>query len=905
MIKLNFKIISIIFSIFFLATIVCAASSITDFNINNGASYTTSDSVTLYHTITADANCEMCFSADNNSQTCTEKVVCATGTSDFAIPLPDGTKTVYAFVYDNSVFSSTASDTIVMDTNVPVCSITSPTTTDLNTTSVTFSYNCQGADYNIAKIDSNVITSGTNLSAYLTANVYSTITIDANDLAGNTMTQVSMDIIYDTNAPTAGTISADSTWTNDDKPTFSISATHHAGTTGMKMSFSCTNASGDTNWTSWITYATSYTDFNINSSTYGCVPSDWNKSIYIKFKDAAGNIDGNRYRATQLYDISDPSAPTSLSASAGNAKVTLSWTTPELDSRSGNESLKIYMKKDTGSYSLKTTLNDENDTSEEITGLVNGSEYCFKMTTVDRAGNESDYSNSDSSVCTTPSTATAAISIQKNNSSSNTDYAKNGDSINIECTYSADVSGAKIVAKAYSPTSNEDVLEDSSSSTDFLEYDYEVNFSNAQDRIVFWCEASSIGDSSTRTVYIDNTAPSVSWLDTNNTFVGMKRVLVKASDNKYFDKVEFDFNKVIYSSSKDSDNNYYFDINSVKFENGTYTIKAIVYDRAGNKTEITRNATFENTQTPKQKAEKAINDAKAKQKTANDLINYFETESLIVPQALTTKKVNADNLLNTAISTLTSSPESALTSATQAIALYDEFNKTAKVETTETKNYTMDSNNLAADLIKLGFSEEQTLSAINYITSTNITRKLIVVKAGDEAKRQVKIEISFTNDTNETLLKVIEIIPKELVDSAKKIVSDANFRIIQEDPIIEFSVPAQKGAKVTLSYGIGEVTTEVANKMIADEVVAKFTNPPILVENTVKTEEVVSKALFSGTLTIAIILLIILVIIAIIGATLFLKFRHPKDGHGFGEEKTIVEHLSPPKEEEKPKWSAP
>lgn len=800
--------------------------------------------------------------------------------------------------------TSNLADGILVDTNGPSCTITTPTSTDYNSTTIsglTLNFYCSdsgvGMDKNTALLDGSPILNGAPLSG-VSANVSHTITIDANDILGNNITQKSVSFIYDTNAPT-GTISAHSLWTNSAKPQFDINATHHSGAIGqLQMAFSCFNANEDTNWTSWVNYAATYSDFNTHNINYGCAADDWNKTIYIKFKDAAGNIDSNRYHTTQFYDNTAPSAPTSLSASAGNAKVTLSWTEPVADNRSGNS--RVYAYKN-GSTTNSCDVN-YGTTSCEITGLTNGTTYTFKLRTKDVAGNYSDYT---SEVNATPATATATITIKKNNSSTNLDYAKNGDSINIECSYSASVSGAKIVAKTYSPTSSDDILEESSSSTSTLETDFSINFNSSQEKIVFWCEATSVGDSSIKTIYIDNIKPTISWVDTNNTFIGTKRVTAKASDDRYFDKVEFDFNKVIYNSLKDSNNNYYFDLNTVKYENGTYTIKAIAYDRSGNKTEITRSATFENIQTPKQKAEKAISDAKAKQKTANDLIKYFQTESLIVPEALNAKKVNADNLLNTAISTLIATPESALTSATQAITLYDEFNKAAKVETTETKNYVIDSNNLAENLTKLGFTNEQTQQAINYINSTSITRKLIIVKAGDEAKRQVRIELSFTNDTNETLLKIIEIIPKELVDSAKKIVSDANFRIVQEDPIIEFTVPAQKGAKVTLSYGIGEITKEAADKMIADNVIAKFTNPPILTLPTVKTEEVVGKALFSGTLTIAVIVLIILVIVAIIGAALFLKFRHPKDGHGFGEEKTIVEHLTPQKEEEKPKWSAP
>ena len=301
---MNLKVfLTLIITIVIASTCFAAGSTVDDFNINNTDAYCTSRSVTLYHTITADTNCEMCFSEDSNAENCSSKTSCTTGTTSFTLSSSDATKTVYAFVYDNLATTSSddLSDTIILDTTKPVCSITSPTTTDLNTNTVDFTFTCTGASSTLGKIDSNVITSGTSLSTYLIANTVHTITLDANDAAGNIMTQITMDVIYDTNSPTTGSISADSTWTNSDTPTFNISATHHSGTSGLKMAFSCTNANGDTNWTDWITYATSYTDFNINKSTYGCITSDWNNTIYIKFKDAAGNIGSGRYKTTQFY----------------------------------------------------------------------------------------------------------------------------------------------------------------------------------------------------------------------------------------------------------------------------------------------------------------------------------------------------------------------------------------------------------------------------------------------------------------------------------------------------------------------------------------------------------------------------------------------------------------------------
>jgi len=888
------KRILIILSLIFLLTTVFSASSFVDFNIENDTTYITATSSTLSHTISADINCEVCFSQTNDNTTCTPKASCTSGNTAFTLSSGLGVKTVYAFLYDNNTYVTNASDDINYVNPTPSCTITSPTVTDSNTTAITFTFSCTDAATTQAKIDSNVITSGTSLSTYLIPNVSHTLYLDANGVTGSAMTQVTAAIMYDTNAPTSGTISF-SGWTNADKPTLTISASHHSGTSKILFRLSCMNLSGDTNWSAWVTYATSYSDFNINSPSNGCIIGDSNKTIYAQFKDTVGNIDSNTYRGTVLYDNVAPSTPTSVSATAGNAKATVSWTAPSADNNSGNAGYKVYKG---GTYHATTT-----STSYEVTGLTNGTSYCFKVSTYDNAGNESVLSSEQ---CATPQATSASITIKRDGSV--VSYAKNGDILTVTCTYSSSASGAKIRYAYFGPNTTAQSLKESSSSVDSLTENVTINTSTtAYAQVGFWCEASGSSGTGVNYVNLDNSSPTVSWKDDLANFSGTTRISVTATDNTAIGKVDFNFNNLVYNSTKDSGNvnAYFIDLNTLPFENGQYNISAISYDTALNKTIISKTITLENIQTPKQKAQKMISDAKIKQKTANDMVNYFGEQGLVIPAALNEKKKSADSLIAEAEKELGTNAEGALTKATQANALLEEFNNSAKVETIETKNYNYDSNTLLADLKKLGFDDARALKAIELMNQTGVERKLVIVKAGTQDKRQVRIEITFTNDTNETLLKLIEVIPKELLDSARKIVSDTNFRIVQEDPIIEFTIPAKSGEKITLSYGLGEISKEDANKIISNNLVAKFATLPIIVPATTKTEEVVGSAIFSGIIQFVIILAIILIILLVLAGVFFIKFKHPKDGHGMGEEKTVVEHLTPPKEEEKPKWSAP
>ncbi len=54
------------------------------------------------------------------------------------------------------------------------------------------------------------------------------------------------------------------------------------------MAFSCNNQ----NWTDWISYQQTYSNFNITDLDYGCNSTDGNRTIYVRIRDKAGNLGG-------------------------------------------------------------------------------------------------------------------------------------------------------------------------------------------------------------------------------------------------------------------------------------------------------------------------------------------------------------------------------------------------------------------------------------------------------------------------------------------------------------------------------------------------------------------------------------------------------------------------------------
>lgn len=876
------------------------ASSIDSFSLGADSSSTTNktaEQITL--TISATDVNEMCFMYSSSvPSSCSGSFVTYSGTKvisdyDSGIWDSDRNNAIYAFVVgnDNNYYGPLGAWAL-NDSTAPALSSSYPadgnyyaaTSFDMN---FVFSDTYSSIESPAIKVDG--VTKSVTWSEP-TATISSVggfgvgdhnITIDVNDSLDN-MRSITIEFTVDLNVPTGGAVSF-SGWTSSDKPTFSLSSSDNSGTGQIKMRFSCNNSS----YTDWVNYAASYSDFNINSSSYGCSRSDWNKSIYVKFRDSAGNADSNTHRVTVLYDNVAPSEPTDLRASAGSEKVTLTWDTPEQDGNSGNSRIEIYKN---GSYYGDTNWGT---TTYDVNNLNNGSTYTFKVRTKDAAGN---YSGFTDSVDSTPSASTATLSVKKG--SSTVSYAKNGDVLTIKCDYSESVNDLAIMYQRLSPNGSQTTLASEDSGTSVSDT-YTVS-SASYDRVGFWCEADGASDSDTAYVTIDNTSPDANWVDSNNIFDGIKKVLVRASDNKSLDTVKLDFNGKQNVLGKDSNGNYFYDLNTIPYENGAYTLKAIAADKAGNTKTIERSINLQNIQSAKQKATKAISDANSRKRTADALIEEYEEKGLLLGNSLREKKVSGDNAFNAAVNSLDSNSAHAELLAKNAASIYDEFNSSAAITPGAKVDYNYDSNSLVGKLTSLGVDTVNATQVAAGITQSNAKRTITLITAGSQNQRQMQVSITFRNDTDSNTVKIVEIIPKDFVATANKIVSNTPFRIINNDPVIEFTVDVNRGSTALITYGIGEVSKEAAEAMIANDISLKFSAPPILLEADAQAEKVLGKAVTGDSGLILIIGIIILIVI-IVAAVVLLRFR---GGHGFGESKSVIQHLAPEKEAEKKKFEA-
>ena len=779
---------------------------------------------------------------------------------------------------------------ILIDTSAPTISVYPSNSSDFNSSSVVIDINVTDSfsrvklESIVVRVDGNArneprqqITNGYNINIPLTSLPQGdhNFTVDVNDNLDN-YASGTYTFTIDLNAPSNGSISF-SGWTRLDKPTLTISETHDQGLARVQMRFSCNNSS----WTNWVAYSTSYSDFNINDSSYGCSPTDTNKLVYVSFRDIAGNIDTNTYSTRVLYDSVAPSPPTGLIAIAGDGQVTLQWTAAAPDNNSGNAGYMIYKN---GAYLASTS-----NTSYTVTGLTNNIAYTFKVLTYDVAGNQSAFT---SEVSATPISNSATISVKKGEVPA--EFAKNNDALTATCTYTAGVTGAKLYYKFFNPDGNQILLKSSPASTTSLAESITITTdNNNHQKIGFWCTSDSTPVSNTYYVNIDTNAPKLSWIDSQKTLTGIKRIKVSLVEKNLL-KVEFSFNgesalsMINDNNTKDQDV-YYHDLNTINYDNGEYELEITVTDKAGNSTSLKEMVVLENNVTPKQQAQLAIRDAIEKKAIADRIVAYYTAEKILIAEELRDKKLSADNYLRTAQTEIDTNQLSAFDSAKSAIDIFNEFNTKAEAKTKENKEYQYDKNSIKERLKSVGIPEPQANNLVEQVIKSEAERKLMLIQVGDLNKIVAKIKITFTNDTNDSKVKVIEVIPKEFVSSATKIYSDLNFRIIEDDPIIEFLVNVLPGATGTIDYSIGEIDQATADELIQNDVISKFKSPPIILGSDSRTEDLLTPDFF-GTNLMWLIVGMIIVLVLVVIATFFVRFPNP--GHGFGGDKSIVEHLT-------------
>ncbi|MBI5233073.1 MAG: hypothetical protein HY880_01825, partial [Deltaproteobacteria bacterium] len=289
--------------------------------INGGATYTTSTSVGLTLTC-ADAlsGCnEMRFSNDGAVWSSWQ----AYGTSKtWALTSGDGAKTVYTQFKDTAGNASELfySDDITLDSTAPTGStLINSGATYTTSTSVGLTLTCADAISGCSQMRFSNSTdfSGSSWEAFGTSKTWDltsgdgtkTVYTQFKDVAGNESASFTDTIIYDSTAPT-GTISINGGAAYTISPVVTLTLGCSDATSGCnEMRFSNDNAA----WSSWETYST--------TKSWTVSLGDGPKTVYVQFKDTAGNGSGSYSDGITLDSIA-PTGTVIINGGAGTTNST-------------------------------------------------------------------------------------------------------------------------------------------------------------------------------------------------------------------------------------------------------------------------------------------------------------------------------------------------------------------------------------------------------------------------------------------------------------------------------------------------------------------------------------------------------------------------------------------------------
>ncbi|MDR3168863.1 MAG: InlB B-repeat-containing protein, partial [Candidatus Peribacteria bacterium] len=241
----------------------------------------------------------MCIS---NTTTCSSRETYTTSKAR-TLPTTDGTKTVYVQYKDAAGnVSSQYSDSIILDTTAPTVAFDPDGNTTyakshaskVTVTDATAGVNASSLKYQrttgSTAPDENTFSSTFTSAGTITksdGNGAFYLRILAKDNAGNTTITKSGIFNFDNTVPTGSITINNKPYTSSTSVSLTLSATDNVGVTQMCISNTTTCSS------SWETYAT--------STTRTLDTGNGNKTVYVRFRDAAGNI-SSQYSDTVRMD---------------------------------------------------------------------------------------------------------------------------------------------------------------------------------------------------------------------------------------------------------------------------------------------------------------------------------------------------------------------------------------------------------------------------------------------------------------------------------------------------------------------------------------------------------------------------------------------------------------------------
>ncbi|RLG70534.1 MAG: hypothetical protein DRO04_01770 [Candidatus Iainarchaeum archaeon] len=624
-------------------------------------------------------------------------------------------------------------------------------------------------------------------------------------------------------APTvsSSTHSNSNSWYNNNDPSFSWDPVQNASIYCYKLGEnSDTDPDCDNN--------TQNTSISFNDV------ADGTHYFHIKACTASGTTCSSVTHFKINVDTIAPSAPSSISASVSGSTVSLSWSGAS-DAKSGIKEYYVYRCTSTSTSSC-SKIATTSSTSYTNSNLSNGT-YYYRIKAVDNAGNISDYS----------SYKKVTVNVQD----TGCDYSINIDVPSYVKAETITITATPSSGKLYSPTMKVKThgknygerFSNYSLSGTQSKIEHSYTFSSGDDGTAYvWVVAEDDdGDSCsyTKTFIVDTTKPTISWKEptVNATLEGEVTLKVEAKDETNADKASGIKSVSIYyikdgketkitSFNASSSSTYSIPWNTENLENGSYTLKAVAKDNAGNEAYAEIVVEIKNLSADAKKVE---NDAEELKKQFNDI-----KEKQTFVGKLAEKKNELEALLkdvDNAIENGDYNKASQYLESAQNM-LEDLNNSSAETEFEES----IVCSNIEETVAML---KEYRDEAATTTSDFNITRSFQIVKIEEKDKsyRQAVVKLKIVNTTEEEKeIQLIENIPKEFAENASMIKSNTEFEVIKADPIIKFNISVGPNEEYEIAYWLdAELDSNAAEeKKLSFE---NFSYAPLALPNTANITE--------------------------------------------------------------------
>jgi len=165
-------------------------------------------------------------------------------------------------------------------------------------------------------------------------------------------------------------------------------------------------------------------------------------------KNAAGTETTGKEQTGTSIPVTTPDPPATVSASAGDEQITVSWSAPSNNGGSAITGYEVHMKtNNAGSYVKQGSDESSSSTSKTVTGLANGTPYQFKVFAKNAVGTEA--TGKEQTGTTTPSAAGVQIN---NDQATLPDVQSGATTSNVPLVLIGTATHAVVVAIASSPS---------------------------------------------------------------------------------------------------------------------------------------------------------------------------------------------------------------------------------------------------------------------------------------------------------------------------------------------------------------------------------------------------------------------------------------------------------------------